>query len=41
MIRLACDWFDALPADVVHLACAALLVAFVIVQRAAVQERAQ
>lgn len=33
------DWFYELPADVVLTACAALLVAFAIVQRAALQER--
>ncbi len=41
MIRLACDWFDALPADVVNVTCAALVVAMLIVARARMQEPAR
>jgi hypothetical protein len=35
------DALDAMPADIVHLSCAALLVAFVILERATAQDRAR
>lgn len=41
MILRACVWFDALPADVVNVAGAALLVAMLILARSTTREPAR